>query len=183
MGGEIRHTHGLCFRKIEPFITDKINCISNKPSPSHQSNNKPVHVNSDKFTPTTEHFLGFLVQIGNSNASSEDSVVRMLCCHGGCCFCCQVVQFHSGDSWIQPVDHLQCDSRLKPVSWTWFYHNISKTEYSILLIPHNWEQVSSINNQGKCNTNKINSTLSYIYMLLYHFYIVLVESTLFKRSL
>ena len=51
----------------------------------------------------------------------------MLCCHGGCCFCCQVVQFHGCNSWIQPVDHLQCDCRLKPVSWTWSYHNISKT--------------------------------------------------------
>lgn len=63
-------------------------------------------------SPTTEDFLGLLVQVGDGDAGGQDGVVGVLGGQRGCSLCGQSVQLHRGDPAVEPLDHLHGDLRL-----------------------------------------------------------------------
>ena len=61
---------------------------------------------------TAEGFLGFFVQIADSNSTSQDTVVRVFDGHGSRFLCRQVIQFDCCHTWMKEVDHLQSNGGL-----------------------------------------------------------------------
>lgn len=61
---------------------------------------------------TTEYFLGLFVQVGHSDACSQECVVRVFGGEGGSSLCCQGVQLHGGHTAVQTLDHLHCNLSL-----------------------------------------------------------------------